>query len=138
MQTLKLPLPSSLSLPPQPSSVFGPLSPVRTSPPGWRDAARRSANGSNRGDEDKGASDPSQAGARIDVEHVEQLKGGDKSLLVNSRNLCKAPGRAQVRMIGQNGVRGEDFYTCRSKTSASSCARGSDRSGGGGHRPGCP
>jgi hypothetical protein len=36
---------------------------------------------------------------------VLQMKGGKKSLLVNSRNLCKAPARAKVRMVGQNGKR---------------------------------
>jgi hypothetical protein len=34
-----------------------------------------------------------------------KMKGGQKSLLVNSRNLCKAPSRADVRMVGQNGMR---------------------------------
>jgi hypothetical protein len=34
-----------------------------------------------------------------------KLKGGQKSLLVNSRNLCKSVARADVRMIGQNGKR---------------------------------
>jgi hypothetical protein len=32
-----------------------------------------------------------------------QMQGGKKSLLVNSRNLCKSPGRAEVKMTGQNG-----------------------------------
>lgn len=36
---------------------------------------------------------------------VLRMKGGKKSLLVNSRNLCKAPARAKVRMVGQNGKR---------------------------------
>jgi hypothetical protein len=36
---------------------------------------------------------------------VLKMKGGEKSLLVNSRNLCKAPSRAAVNMIGQNGKR---------------------------------
>jgi hypothetical protein len=36
---------------------------------------------------------------------VLQMKGGQKSLLVNSRNLCKARARAKVRMVGQNGKR---------------------------------
>jgi hypothetical protein len=35
---------------------------------------------------------------------VLKMKGGAKSLLVNSRNLCKAPSRADVRMVGQNGM----------------------------------
>jgi len=34
---------------------------------------------------------------------VLKMRGGQKSLLVNSRNLCKAPSRADVRMVGQNG-----------------------------------
>ncbi|HEX5714350.1 MAG TPA: hypothetical protein VFX85_13655, partial [Solirubrobacterales bacterium] len=34
-----------------------------------------------------------------------QMQGGKKGLLVNSRNLCKAPARADVRMVGQNGKR---------------------------------
>jgi hypothetical protein len=34
---------------------------------------------------------------------VLKMKGGKKSLLVNSRNLCIAPTRAKVRMTGQNG-----------------------------------
>jgi len=33
-----------------------------------------------------------------------KLKGGKKSLLVNSRNLCKGKqARATVNMVGQNG-----------------------------------
>ena len=36
---------------------------------------------------------------------VLKMKGGKKSLLVNSRNLCKRPSRAEVRLIGQNGKR---------------------------------
>jgi hypothetical protein len=36
---------------------------------------------------------------------VLRMKGGAKSLLVNSRNLCKEPSRARVRLIGQNGKR---------------------------------
>lgn len=36
---------------------------------------------------------------------VLKMKGGKKSLIVNSRNLCKAKARAKVRMIGQNGKR---------------------------------
>lgn len=36
---------------------------------------------------------------------VLRMKGGKKSLLVNSRNLCKAKARAKVRMVGQNGKR---------------------------------
>jgi hypothetical protein len=36
---------------------------------------------------------------------VLQMKGGKKSLIVNSRNLCLAPVRAKVRMTGQNGKR---------------------------------
>lgn len=39
---------------------------------------------------------------------VLKMQGGDRSLLVNSRNLCKAPSRADVKMIGQNGKR-HDF-----------------------------
>jgi hypothetical protein len=31
------------------------------------------------------------------------LQGAKKGLLVNSRNLCKAPSRASVMMVGQNG-----------------------------------
>jgi hypothetical protein len=34
---------------------------------------------------------------------VLEMKGGKKSLLVNSRNLCKAANRAAVKMGGQNG-----------------------------------
>jgi hypothetical protein len=34
-----------------------------------------------------------------------KLQGGQKSLLVNSRNLCKSVSRAEVKMIGQNGKR---------------------------------
>jgi hypothetical protein len=34
---------------------------------------------------------------------VLKMKGGKKSLLVNSRNLCKGASFAQVRMVGQNG-----------------------------------
>ena len=33
------------------------------------------------------------------------LQGGKKSLLVNSRNLCAATSRADVKMVGQNGKR---------------------------------
>jgi hypothetical protein len=36
---------------------------------------------------------------------VLKMKGGQKSLLVNSRNLCKSVSRADVRMVGQNGKR---------------------------------
>ncbi|HEV2858028.1 MAG TPA: hypothetical protein VGW80_06455 [Solirubrobacterales bacterium] len=37
---------------------------------------------------------------------VLKMKGGKKSLLVNSRNLCKGkPARATVNMVGQNGKR---------------------------------
>jgi len=31
------------------------------------------------------------------------MKAGAKSLLVNSRNLCKSVSRADVKMTGQNG-----------------------------------
>jgi hypothetical protein len=34
---------------------------------------------------------------------VLEMKGGAKGLLVNSRNLCAAPVRAQVTMVAQNG-----------------------------------
>jgi hypothetical protein len=34
-----------------------------------------------------------------------KMKGGAKSLLVNSRNLCKSTSRASVKMVGQNGMR---------------------------------
>ncbi len=34
-----------------------------------------------------------------------KMKGGQKSLLVNSRNLCKSVSRADVKMVGQNGKR---------------------------------
>jgi hypothetical protein len=34
---------------------------------------------------------------------VLRMRGGKKSLLVNSRNLCKATGKAEVKMVGQNG-----------------------------------
>lgn len=36
---------------------------------------------------------------------VLKMKGGKKSLLVNSRNLCRGASRAKVRMVGQNGKR---------------------------------
>ncbi len=36
---------------------------------------------------------------------VLKMQGGQKSLLVNSRNLCKSVSRAEVRMVGQNGKR---------------------------------
>jgi hypothetical protein len=36
---------------------------------------------------------------------VLKMKGGQKSLLVNSRNLCKSVSRADVKMVGQNGKR---------------------------------
>jgi hypothetical protein len=36
---------------------------------------------------------------------VLKMKGGEKSLLVNSRNLCKSKAKAEVKMIGQNGKR---------------------------------
>jgi len=36
---------------------------------------------------------------------VLRMKGGAKSLLVNSRNLCKSVSRAEVKMVGQNGMR---------------------------------
>jgi hypothetical protein len=34
---------------------------------------------------------------------VLEMKGGKKSLLVNSRNICKSTARATVQMDGQNG-----------------------------------
>ena len=34
-----------------------------------------------------------------------RLQGGKKSLLVNSRNLCKSVSKADVKMVGQNGKR---------------------------------
>ena len=34
-----------------------------------------------------------------------RMKGGDKGLLVNGRNLCRKRGRADVRLRGQNGIR---------------------------------
>jgi hypothetical protein len=36
---------------------------------------------------------------------VLKMNGGKKSLLVNSRNLCKSNAKAEVKMIGQNGKR---------------------------------
>jgi hypothetical protein len=36
---------------------------------------------------------------------VLKMKGGEKSLLVNSRNLCKSTSKAEVKMVGQNGKR---------------------------------
>jgi hypothetical protein len=36
---------------------------------------------------------------------VLKMKGGEKSLLVNSRNLCKSTSKAEVKMTGQNGKR---------------------------------
>ena len=39
---------------------------------------------------------------------VLRFKAGKKSLLVNSRNLCKAPAKATIRMIGQNGMRHDE------------------------------
>jgi hypothetical protein len=33
-----------------------------------------------------------------------KMKGGAKSLLVNSRNLCKSISKANVKMVGQNGM----------------------------------
>ena len=36
---------------------------------------------------------------------VLKLQGGQKSLLVNSRNLCKSVSRADVKLVGQNGKR---------------------------------
>jgi hypothetical protein len=35
---------------------------------------------------------------------VLKMKGGAKSLLVNSRNLCKSVSKANVKMVGQNGM----------------------------------
>jgi hypothetical protein len=35
---------------------------------------------------------------------VLSLEGGKKGLLQNSSNLCKSPGRAKIRMTGQNGM----------------------------------
>jgi len=37
------------------------------------------------------------------------MKGGSKSLLVNSRDLCRAPHRATVRFEGQNGRHANQF-----------------------------
>jgi hypothetical protein len=36
---------------------------------------------------------------------VLKMKGGAKSLLVNSRNLCNSVARAEVKLVGQNGMR---------------------------------
>lgn len=36
---------------------------------------------------------------------VLKMKGGAKSLLVNSRNLCKSISKAEVKLVGQNGMR---------------------------------
>ncbi len=35
---------------------------------------------------------------------VLKMQGGKKSLLINSRNLCKSVSRADVKMVGQNGM----------------------------------
>jgi hypothetical protein len=50
------------------------------------------------------------------------MQGGKKSLLVNSRNLCKAPGQAEVKMFGQNGKK-----SLTRPTVASSCGNAGKR-----------
>jgi hypothetical protein len=62
---------------------------------------------------------------------VLKMKGGRKSLLVNSRNLCLAPSRATVRMIGQNGKRHVERPVvkngCSKKAKRAKKARGKKR-----------
>jgi hypothetical protein len=53
---------------------------------------------------------------------VLKMKGGKKSLLVNSRNLCKRPLIADLKMVGQNGKR----HDTRSPI-ATSCATKAQR-----------
>jgi hypothetical protein len=38
-------------------------------------------------------------------EFVLELAGGDRGLLINSRNICKADRRAEQKLVGQNGAR---------------------------------
>ncbi|HEY2715585.1 MAG TPA: hypothetical protein VGI73_05120 [Solirubrobacterales bacterium] len=60
---------------------------------------------------------------------VLQLKGGKKSLLVNSRNLCKAPSRATIRMVGQNGMLHKEQPPMQDRCKAK---KGGNEKGGGG------
>jgi hypothetical protein len=62
------------------------------------------------------------------------FKAGKKSLLVNSRNLCKAPARALIKMVGQNGMGHEErpFMETRCK----GAKKGSKGKGTGGKRGG--
>jgi hypothetical protein len=53
-----------------------------------------------------------------------KMKGGQKSLLVNSRNLCKSVAKADVRMIGQNGMRHDERPVV-----ANGCGKGELRKG---------
>jgi hypothetical protein len=55
-----------------------------------------------------------------------RFKAGKKSLLVNSRNLCKAPARATIRMIGQNGMRHDEQPLLRTR-----CGKAAKKSGKG-------
>ena len=54
-----------------------------------------------------------------------KLRGGNKSLLVNSRNLCKGTQRATVKLDAQNG-RERDFRP----VVGNSCAKGKGKGGG--------
>jgi len=55
---------------------------------------------------------------------VLKMQGGKKSLLVNSRNLCKKPLIADVRMTGQNGKRHNSRPVIATRCSKKSKRRG--------------
>jgi hypothetical protein len=63
-----------------------------------------------------------------------KMKGGAKSLLVNSRNLCKSVSRASVRMVGQNGMTHNESpvveNSCGKKAKKKSTGKSSKRSRG--------
>jgi hypothetical protein len=61
---------------------------------------------------------------------VLKMKGGAKSLLVNSRNLCKSVARAEVKMIGQNGMRHNERPVVKNGCSA----KAKKKAARGGHR----
>jgi hypothetical protein len=58
-----------------------------------------------------------------------KMRGGKKSLLVNSRNICRSVNRVAVRMIAQNGA----SYNFRQKIE-DSCKTSKKRRSANGHR----
>jgi hypothetical protein len=65
---------------------------------------------------------------------VLRMKGGQKSLLVNSRNLCKAPSQADVKLVGQNGKRHSERPLVQNSCGKKAKKKGSGKSGAGAKR----